>query len=248
AEPEADHPAPEADHPAPEADQPAPEAEQPEPEADHPAPEADHPAPEADQPEAEPERQSAELDTVLTPTEEPGTGGAAISPSTEADEPAAEQVEPTDLPPIWMLDRRPHEPEFEKGNEEDTPAEIDDPILEGLARLAEADFDEEEDDTLTHADPAGAVEAESAQVHEPDDLTLIRGIGPKIALLLQSRGITRFGQLATASVEQINDILEAGGQSYTLADPSMWSLQAHLAAEGRWLALRALQAAGKDVD
>ncbi|MDH4117925.1 MAG: hypothetical protein OEW30_11120, partial [Acidimicrobiia bacterium] len=95
---------------------------------------------------------------------------------------------------------------------------------------------------------AGAAEAESAQVHEPDDLTLIRGIGPKIALLLQSRGITRFGQLATASVEQINDILEAGGQSYTLADPSMWSLQAHLAAEGRWLALRALQAAGKDVD
>ena len=76
---------------------------------------------------------------------------------------------------------------------------------------------------------------------EPDDLTKIEGIGPKIAGLLQAAGITTFARLATVDVERLRQILDQGGRRFNLADPETWPMQASLAAAGRWGVLENLQ-------
>lgn len=40
----------------------------------------------------------------------------------------------------------------------------------------------------------------------PDDLAIIKGIGPKLATLLNQRGITRFDQLASLTPSQVDDL------------------------------------------
>ncbi len=74
---------------------------------------------------------------------------------------------------------------------------------------------------------------------EPDDLTIIEGIGPKIASTLQAAGITSFAQLANADISQLDQILKAAG--LRLANPGSWADQARLAAEGKWDELKTLQ-------
>lgn len=74
-----------------------------------------------------------------------------------------------------------------------------------------------------------------------DDLTRIEGIGPKISALLQAAGIRTFAQLAHTDVSRLQEILDAAGPRFRLADPGTWPEQARLAAEGAWEALQALQ-------
>ncbi len=74
---------------------------------------------------------------------------------------------------------------------------------------------------------------------EPDDLTKIEGIGPKIASVFNAAGITNFAQLAGFDVEKLQKILDDAG--IRLGDPSTWAEQAKLAAEGDWDALQKLQ-------
>lgn len=77
---------------------------------------------------------------------------------------------------------------------------------------------------------------------EPDDLTVIEGIGPKISMVLREGGIQTFGQLAGTSPDEIRAILEAADPRLgRLADPGTWPDQAALAAEGDWQALAGLQ-------
>lgn len=75
---------------------------------------------------------------------------------------------------------------------------------------------------------------------EPDDLTRIEGIGPKIASLLQAAGITTFAHLASTDVRRLKRIIAEAGLT-ALADPTTWPEQATLAATGQWDALEALQ-------
>lgn len=63
-----------------------------------------------------------------------------------------------------------------------------------------------------------------------DDLTLLEGIGPKIASVLNAAGIVTFRQLATADVARLREILLAAG--LRLADPTTWGEQAQLIADG----------------
>jgi predicted flap endonuclease-1-like 5' DNA nuclease len=84
----------------------------------------------------------------------------------------------------------------------------------------------------------------SPEPSEPDNLTRIEGIGPKISSLLQAAGITTFAGLAEADVSQLTQILTEADLA-SLADPSTWSEQARLAAAGDWDALEALQEALK---
>ncbi len=72
-----------------------------------------------------------------------------------------------------------------------------------------------------------------------DDLKVIEGIGPKIAAILQSHGITTFAQLAATDVEQLREIMLAA--NLRIADPSTWPQQAALAAAGKWDELQTLQ-------
>jgi predicted flap endonuclease-1-like 5' DNA nuclease len=74
---------------------------------------------------------------------------------------------------------------------------------------------------------------------KPDDLTIIEGIGPKIASLLQTAGIATFSQLAGADLSKLVKILEDAGLKH-LADPATWAEQAKLAAEGKWEELKVL--------
>ena len=73
---------------------------------------------------------------------------------------------------------------------------------------------------------------------QPDDLTIIEGIGPKINQLLQAAGIQTFAQLADSSTESLKAILEPAG--LRLIDPSSWTEQARLISEGKMEAFEEL--------
>jgi predicted flap endonuclease-1-like 5' DNA nuclease len=73
----------------------------------------------------------------------------------------------------------------------------------------------------------------------PDDLAIIEGIGPRIAEVLNSAGITTFAQLAQTSPARLEEILKAA--NLRLADPTSWPEQAQLAASGDMQGLQALQ-------
>lgn len=88
--------------------------------------------------------------------------------------------------------------------------------------------------------PASMAEPEPpAPSTEPDDLTVIEGIGPKIAGLLQNAGITTFDELAGSDPARLKALLDEAGLQ--MADPSSWPEQARLAAAGDWDALKSLQ-------
>ena len=74
-----------------------------------------------------------------------------------------------------------------------------------------------------------------------DDLTIIEGIGPKIAELLVNAGIVTFAQLATTKPTAIKSILETAGKRYQMHDPATWPKQAALARDGKTDALAKLQ-------
>lgn len=73
------------------------------------------------------------------------------------------------------------------------------------------------------------------------DLTLIEGIGPKIAGLLDDAGIRSFADLAVTPRSRLAEILAAAGPRFRLADPGTWPDQALLAARGEWEALERLK-------
>jgi predicted flap endonuclease-1-like 5' DNA nuclease len=74
---------------------------------------------------------------------------------------------------------------------------------------------------------------------KPDDLVIIEGIGPKIAGILNQKGITTFAHLAAADVAGLEKILKENGLQF--AKPASWPQQARLAAEGKLDELKALQ-------
>ena len=90
---------------------------------------------------------------------------------------------------------------------------------------------------------AVATEKKAPKASVPaDDLTLIEGIGPKIAELLIAAGIVSFADLAKAKPAAIKTILEAAGKRYQMHDPATWPKQAALARDGKTAELEALQA------
>jgi small subunit ribosomal protein S2 len=74
-----------------------------------------------------------------------------------------------------------------------------------------------------------------------DDLTLVEGIGPKIAELCHAKGITTFAQLAATSEDDLKAMLTEGGSSFASKNPGTWAKQAQLAAEGKMDELKAWQ-------
>ena len=74
-----------------------------------------------------------------------------------------------------------------------------------------------------------------------DDLTNIEGIGPKIAVVLNTNGITTFAQLAKADPVAMQDMLKKSGGRFNMAKPETWPQQAELAAAGKMDELKKLQ-------
>lgn len=93
----------------------------------------------------------------------------------------------------------------------------------------------------THPVEAPSVEAFPLEAPPaiPDDLVIIEGIGPKIAEVLNTAGITTFAQLAQTGPDRLEEILNAA--NLRLADPTTWPEQARLAAAGDMQGLQALQ-------
>lgn len=93
-----------------------------------------------------------------------------------------------------------------------------------VERKGEIDFDElmnnlptedivvEEDEDDAPAPKAAATPASAESTPAgPDDLTAVKGIGPKIAAALNAAGITTYRQLAAAGADQVQAAIEAAG-------------------------------------
>ena len=76
---------------------------------------------------------------------------------------------------------------------------------------------------------------------KPDDLKKIEGIGPKIAELLTTNGISTFEALDSTEVGKIKEILAEAGSRYKTRDPTSWPVQSRLAADGKWDELQVWQ-------
>jgi hypothetical protein len=72
-----------------------------------------------------------------------------------------------------------------------------------------------------------------------DDLTVLEGIGPKVAAVLKTAGITSFAGLASADVDKLRETLKEAGLQ--MMEPAGWIEQAELAAKGEMEALAKLQ-------
>jgi predicted flap endonuclease-1-like 5' DNA nuclease len=74
----------------------------------------------------------------------------------------------------------------------------------------------------------------------PDDLTLIEGIGPKIAAALVSAGVTTFARIAEMAPADLEAIVRGAGVRMVGKSES-WPVQARLAADGKLAELKTLQ-------
>lgn len=127
-----------------------------------------------------------------------------------------------------------HAEEAHQDEAELVPAAVADPEPEPEpVAEPEPEVASEPEDAATTPEAAPEVPA------EPDDLKKIEGIGPKVASLLNENGITTFAQLAEASVEKLDEILDAN--KLQMMHPGSWPQQAKLAAAGDWEALEKLQ-------
>ncbi len=77
--------------------------------------------------------------------------------------------------------------------------------------------------------------------NNPEDLTIIEGIGPKISELLKNGGVNTWSDLAGTEVSRLEEILTEAGSRFRLANPSTWPKQAELAAAGKWSELKEYQ-------
>ncbi len=66
---------------------------------------------------------------------------------------------------------------------------------------------------------------------EPDDLTKVEGIGPKISQALADNGVTTFNQLAAQTPAKISEMIVDVRGKHT---PDTWPKQAKMAANERW--------------
>lgn len=95
---------------------------------------------------------------------------------------------------------------------------------------AQVSFETAQREELGSETEAVQFETLETETVEKDDLTVIEGIGPKIAEVLQQAGISTFHQLSQEDPAHLRQILEDAG--LRLSDPTTWPRQAALAASG----------------
>lgn len=99
-----------------------------------------------------------------------------------------------------------------------------------------ADYEVEEVPTLTAEEVV--VEEVVSEAVAGDDLTAIKGVGPKTAAALQTAGIASYARLASTSEP---DVRQALGEAHVSVpgNVSTWAMQASFAAKGDWRGLDA---------
>lgn len=103
-------------------------------------------------------------------------------------------------------------------------------ILAGIGEIAAVGAEEEA--LAASAPPAPAPSAPEAPSGDGDDLLLIKGVGPKLAALLRSLGVTRFAQIAGWSEADIDRIDAQLGTFKGRIRRDNWIEQAKLLATG----------------
>jgi len=99
------------------------------------------------------------------------------------------------------------------------------PVAEKKASKTQAPKREKPAVKADSSEKAWTIKAtESSQA--ADDLTAITGIGPKLARVLQQKGITSYAALAAMSAQEIKTLLLSEGSGYTRYDTSGWPEQA----------------------
>jgi predicted flap endonuclease-1-like 5' DNA nuclease len=73
-----------------------------------------------------------------------------------------------------------------------------------------------------------------------NDLTIIEGVGPKIAELCVQRGITTWWSLANCDLDVLRTMLAEAGPKFQVHDPTTWPHQARLLANGQWQKFKTL--------
>ena len=82
-------------------------------------------------------------------------------------------------------------------------------------------------------------EMNAVQTTSADDLTMLEGIGPKVARVLNGIGIISFADLASAEAARVQETLNSAKLQYM--SPEGWIEQAKLAAAGDMEGLKKLQ-------
>lgn len=74
-----------------------------------------------------------------------------------------------------------------------------------------------------------------------DDLTVIEGVGPKIAEVFANAGLVSFADVAAKTADELKAILTDAGDQFNTAVTDTWAQQAQLAADGKWDELKKWQ-------
>lgn len=85
--------------------------------------------------------------------------------------------------------------------------------------------------------------APKAKKAKGDDLTIIEGIGPKIAEVFVNAGISDYAAVAAKSAVELKALLTEAGDQFNTAVTDTWPEQAKLAAEGKFDELKKWQEA-----
>lgn len=128
---------------------------------------------------------------------------------------------------IFKFNRRKHYRKSQGHRQSYTEIQIDDINGKGGAKPA----------PKAAAKPAVSKNADA----KADKLTVIEGVGPKIAGLLNDEGIMTFADLADAKIETLSAVLEKAGPRFKMHQPDTWPQQAALARDGKMDELKKLQ-------
>lgn len=107
------------------------------------------------------------------------------------------------------------------------------PAAEAVQPLIGSTSEESEPVSPVSTDIAAAAAVLGKRI-ERDDLTVVEGIGPKIAELCHGIGITTWAELSVTEVSLLRTMLTDAGQRFKAHDPSTWPEQAGLLAQGAW--------------
>ncbi|MFN3852393.1 MAG: DivIVA domain-containing protein [Spirosomataceae bacterium] len=198
-------------------------------------------------PEVVVEESIAEINEVIEPEKTIGEVMAEVEVDTEtAVEEVTEQVSQVEekVEEVVEIETAVEEPAIEEPIAEIEPVAEVEEIVEDVA---EEEKSEPIVETVIASSSVNSLannySAGKSIFDEPktDDLTIIEGIGPKIADLLNDNNIITFADLAKTPPFKVKEMLENAGSHYAMHDPSTWTEQALLAATGRFDELEALK-------
>jgi predicted flap endonuclease-1-like 5' DNA nuclease len=204
-----------------------------------PATEPTSEAPTAEAPVAE--APVAEAPTAEAPTAEAPAAEAPVAEAPVAEAPAAEAPVAEAPANPYQLGERVAPPEAITPATEPTSEA---PAAEAAVPEAPAAEAPISGAPVPEAPAAEAAVPEAAasdlSATRPDDLTLIEGIGPKIAAALVSAGVTTFARIAEMAPADLEAIVRGAGVRMVGKSES-WPVQARLAADGKLAELKTLQ-------